>query len=200
MLTQTPHPALTFRLCSSCKTLYSLDTRLVNNPIPHPNPHKTLHTRRSPLHSFRAASHSAGVCDACFMLYTRNTLNNTASFQVSKALATGHIASNKAQSSTESSLLLFPLLLHLLSSPVLRPATVSDGLIADLAAYLAASAHTSVQNLAGISEFQVASLCRVTIMKQAAMLSLTRHPTGCTVETPQYVHSLKGSLYVPKLL
>lgn len=74
---------------------------------------------------------------------------------MSKELATGHIAPSQPQSGLQSSLALFPILLHLLSSPVLRPATVSDGLIADMSAYLAASAHTSVQDLTGIAEFQV---------------------------------------------
>lgn len=79
----------------------------------------------------------------------------TAAWQVSKELATGHLDPTKPRSSSDFPLSLFPMLLHLLSSPVLRAATVSDGLIADLAAYLAASAHTSVQDLAGLAEFQV---------------------------------------------
>ena len=55
----------------------------------------------------------------------------------------------------DSALTLFPLLHHLLICPVLRSVAVSDALIADLSAYLAASASASVCDLAGIAEFQV---------------------------------------------
>ena len=82
---------------------------------------------------------------------------------MSKELATGHMAPANSAGNSESCLALFPVFLHLLSSPVLRPVTVSDGLIADLSAYLAASAHTSVQDLSGIAEFQVQA-CPLTLV------------------------------------
>ena len=67
----------------------------------------------------------------------------------------GHSGPNSPHQTTESALAMFPLLHHLLICPVLRPVAVSDALIADLSAYLAASASASVSDLAGIMQFQV---------------------------------------------
>ena len=67
----------------------------------------------------------------------------------------GRNGPNSPHQTTESALALFPLLHHLLTCPVLRPAVVSDALIADLSAYLAASASASVSDLTGIAQFQV---------------------------------------------
>ena len=75
--------------------------------------------------------------------------------QVSKELAMGHNSPNSPHQTTESALALFPLLHHLLTCPVFRPAVVSDALIADLSAYLAASASASVSDLTGVAQFQV---------------------------------------------
>ena len=67
----------------------------------------------------------------------------------------GHNGPNSPHQTTDSALALFPLLHHLLTCPVFRPAVVSDALIADLSAYLAASASASVSDLIGIAQFQV---------------------------------------------
>ena len=77
------------------------------------------------------------------------------SWQVSKELATGHSGPKSPHQATDSALALFPLLQQLLICPVFRPVAVSDALIADLSAYLAASASASVADLGGIAEFQV---------------------------------------------
>ena len=80
----------------------------------------------------------------------------------------GHNGPNSPQQTTESALALFPLLHHLLTCPVFRLAVVSDALIADLSAYLAASASASVSDLAGIALFQVSlPLCTHPLMLQA---------------------------------
>lgn len=71
----------------------------------------------------------------------------------------GHNGPNSPHQATGSALALFPLLHHLLTCPVLRPTVVSDGLIADLSAYLAASASASVTDLTGIADFQVSNPC-----------------------------------------
>ncbi len=73
---------------------------------------------------------------------------------MSKELATGH-SGPKSPHQANSALALFPLLQQLLICPVFRPVAVSDALIADLSAYLAASASASVADLGGIAEFQV---------------------------------------------
>lgn len=67
----------------------------------------------------------------------------------------GHNGPNSPHQTPASALALFPLLHHLLTCPVFRPAVVSDALIADLSAYLAASASASVSDLTGIAQFQV---------------------------------------------
>ncbi len=77
------------------------------------------------------------------------------SWQVSKELATGHAGPKSPHKATDSALALFPLLQQLLICPVFRPVVVSDALIADLSAYLAASASASVADLGGIADFQV---------------------------------------------
>ncbi len=79
------------------------------------------------------------------------------SWQVSKELATGHSGPKSPHQATDSALALFPLLQQLLICPVFRPVVVSDALIADLSAYLAASASASVADLGGIAQFQVRS-------------------------------------------
>ncbi|KAL0019961.1 hypothetical protein WJX79_009290 [Trebouxia sp. C0005] len=74
--------------------------------------------------------------------------------KVSKELATGHSGPKSPHQATDSALALFPLLQQLLICPVFRPVVVSDALIADLSAYLAASASAYVADLGGIAQFQ----------------------------------------------
>ena len=71
----------------------------------------------------------------------------------------GHNGPNSPHQASDSALALFPLLHHLLTCPALRPAVVSDALIADLSAYLAASASALVTDLTGITEFQASKPC-----------------------------------------
>lgn len=84
----------------------------------------------------------------------------------------GHNGPNSPQQTTESALGLFPLLHHLLTCPVFRPAVVSDALIADLSAYLAASASNSVSDLTGIAEFQASFLppCHVAFVLMLVLM------------------------------
>ena len=91
----------------------------------------------------------------CILFEPAHRLNLLHGPQVSKELAMGHNGPNSPHQTTDSALALFPLLHHLLTCPVFRPAVVSDALIADLSAYLAASASASVSDLTGIVQFQV---------------------------------------------
>ena len=79
--------------------------------------------------------------------------------QVSKELAVGHNGPTSPHQTTDPALALFPLLHQLLICPVFRVVAVSDALIADLSAYLAASASASTADLTGIAQFQVATMC-----------------------------------------
>ncbi len=98
----------------------------------------------------------SGICTAC-VLESAFTAYPMLYCQVSKELAVGHSSPNSPHQTTDSALALFPLLHQLLTCPVFRPVAVSDALIADLSAYLAASASASVSDLAGIAKFQVSS-------------------------------------------
>ncbi|KAL3147840.1 hypothetical protein ABBQ32_002563 [Trebouxia sp. C0010 RCD-2024] len=95
--------------------------------------------------------------------------------KVSKELALGHNGPNSPHQTTGSALGLFPLLHHLLTCPVLRPTVVSDGLIADLSAYLAASASASVTDLAGIADFQAVLLQCLDALCQFSEQVVTHH-------------------------
>ncbi len=109
------------------------------------------------------------------------------SCQVSKELATGHSGPKSPHQATDSALALFPLLQQLLICPVFRPVVVSDALIADLSAYLAASASASVADLGGIAQFQVRSctFCSPSAPGCEAELLSARIPFCVT----KYVHS-----------
>ena len=97
-------------------------------------------------------------CQYCTAADTPSELQQEAFIdilQVSKELATGRTGSSRHHQTRDSALALLPLLHQLLICPVFRSVAVSDALIADLSAYLAASATASVCDLAGIAEFQV---------------------------------------------
>lgn len=100
--------------------------------------------------------------------------------KVSKELAMGHNGPNSPQQTTESALGLFPLLHHLLTCPVFRPAVVSDALIADLSAYLAASASNSVSDLTGIAEFQAVLLQCLEALCQYSEQVVSHHKAVAT--------------------
>ena len=91
----------------------------------------------------------------------------------------GHIGPNSPHQTSDSALRLFPLLQHLLVCPVFRPVAVSDALIADLAAYLAASASTSVSDLAGIEDFQVNLSLLLVVLGQGHTVHPTHVPIYC---------------------